>query len=283
MRVAKRVVRVLCETLSGFGWVSRIVDARSCTDSFIIGPQTKLDGSIMKKVALVTGADRGLGLGLTKGLLELGWTVVAGRHLDWPELDDLETRYPATLITVALDVSSDASVRRAAALVGQRVDHLDLLISNAAINRSHDVETLRQSPSFDDMIAEFNTNALGGLRVTDAFLPLLDAGHLKRLCYVSSEAGSVEASSRKGWFGYCMSKAATHMAVKNLSNDLVPQGYTFRLYHPGYVRSYMRGAKNLEADLEPNDAAKIALEYFLSDEEPKPLRLHCWNGEEMPW
>ena len=130
---------------------------------------------------------------------------------------------------------------------------------------------------------EFNVNALGALRLVSSFLPLLDAGQMKRLCFVSSEAGSIGASKRTGWFGYCMSKAALNMAVKNLSNDLSSQGFSFRLYHPGWLKTYMSGTKNEHASMEPEEGAEIALEYFLSDSGEVALSLHDWEGNDMPW
>jgi NAD(P)-dependent dehydrogenase (short-subunit alcohol dehydrogenase family) len=150
----------------------------------------------MAKVALVTGADRGLGLGLTQVLLEQGWTVLAGQHLEWPELAEQVIRHPGTAHLLPLDVGSDSSVSAAAELASAMTDHVDLVICNAAINRSHKNETIRMPQSFDDMVAEYNVNAVGSLRVVQAFLPLLDRGKMKRLCFVSSEAGSIGASTR---------------------------------------------------------------------------------------
>jgi len=237
----------------------------------------------MEKVALVTGADRGLGRGLAQELLVRGWTVFAGRHIDWPELDDLAHRFPKNLHIVPLDVSSDSSVIKASTAVAAETSHIDLLISNAAINRSAHLDNVREELVFDDMLREFSVNALGSLRVMRAFLPLLDRSELKRLCFVSSEAGSVGASKRTGWFGYCMSKAALNMAVKNLYNDLAPQGYSFRLYHPGWMRTYMQGKKNLLAHMEPEEAATIALSYFLDPVNPTELTLHDFEGNDLPW
>ena len=237
----------------------------------------------MNSVALVSGADRGLGLGLTKALLAKGWTVIAGKHLDWPELEQLATKFPETLHIVRLDVSSDESVKKASQLVSTLVNHVDLLINNAALNRSHQIASIRQPQDFDNMIDEVNINAIGALRVVEAFLPLVERSQQKRLCFVSSEAGSIGASNRTGWFGYCMSKAALNMAVKNLHNDLGPQGFTFRLYHPGYMKTYMAGTKNENAHMEPNDAATFALNYFLDSEEPNNLVTRDWEGKEWPW
>jgi len=160
---------------------------------------------------------------------------------------------------------------------------VDLLIANAAINRSAHLGSARAELNFDDMLREYNVNALGALRMVKAFLPLLEAGQTKRLCFVSSEAGSVEASQRTGWFGYCMSKAALNMAVKNLHNDLAGQGYSFRLYHPGWLRTYMSGSKNTEAHMEPEEGAAFALKYFLDDAVEDTLVLRDWEGKVWPW
>jgi len=130
----------------------------------------------------------------------------------------------------------------------------------------------------------YGVNALGALRVVEAFLPLTDRGTMKRLCFVSSEAGSIERCRRTSWFGYCLSKAALNMAIKILFNHLRPEGYTFRLYHPGWMRSYMGGHKNTQADLEPEEAAAKAVPIFLdarADEDH--LVLIDYQGQEWPW
>jgi NAD(P)-dependent dehydrogenase (short-subunit alcohol dehydrogenase family) len=122
--------------------------------------------------------------------------------------------------------------------------------------------------------------------MVEAFLPLTDRGNLKRLCFVSSEAGSINRSTRTAWFGYCMSKAALNMGVRILHNHLRPDGYTFRVYHPGWVRSYIRGSKSTQGDMEPEEAAVPALAYFLSSLAPGDedrLVLCDWQGREWPW
>ena len=237
----------------------------------------------MANVALVTGADRGLGFGLTKALLERDWTVLAGRFLDWPELNLLESAHHGRLKILHLDVSSDESVRAAARSAATEVSQVDLLICNAAVQMSSHVDSVRDDLNFDHMRKEIDVNALGALRVTKEFLPLLEPSPMKRICFVSSEAGSIGESQRTGWFGYCMSKAALNMAVKNLHNDLVPRGYGIRLYHPGWMRTYMSGEKNLEAHYEPEEAAQFALSHFLSEETGPELRLVDWQGREMSW
>ena len=233
----------------------------------------------------ITGADRGLGFGITAGLLERGWRVFAGQYLpDWPELAGLAEQYPDALRIVPLDVASIDSARSAAQQVAEQAGRLDVLISNAGVTTPTSNRSIREAQDYAEMQRLFDVNTLGGLRVVEAFLPLMDKGGLKRLCFVSSEAGSIGRAYRKAWFGYTMSKAALNMAVMNLFNYLRPDGYSFRLYHPGWVRSYMGGKKNLDAHLEPEEAAAKAIPFFLDDlDDEDRLRLVDFEGQEWPW
>ena len=255
--------------------------------------------------ALITGADRGLGKALAAGLLARGWKVYAGQYLPgWAELGQLADQYPAEggpdsgrLVAVPLDVASVESVRQAALRVAESTDHVDVLINNAGVTTPKN-GPIREAQDYSEMHRLYDVNALGPLRVVEAFLPLVESSTMKRLCFVSSEAGSVGRARRTSWYGYCMSKSALNMAVKILFNDLRPQGYTFRIYHPGWVRSYMSGQKNMEATLEPEEAALPAIRYFLSgliekdttqgdlggeavDEDRLVLR--DYQNQEWPW
>ncbi len=239
----------------------------------------------MKPTILVTGADRGLGFGLCAGLLRLGWRVFAGQYLPgWSELPALQKEYPNALEIVPMDVRSMESIRAAAALIEERVGSLDVLINNAGVQSETIYAGIRAPQNYDEMHRLYDVNALGPLRVTEAFLPLMDAGQRKRLCFISSEAGSIGAAQRTSWFGYCMSKAALNMAVKILFNDLRPAGYTFRVYHPGWIRSYMHGEKAAQAHLEPEEAAALALPILLgSAADEDRLALVDYEGKEWPW
>lgn len=244
--------------------------------------------------AVVTGADRGLGLALAEGLLERGWHVFAGSYLpDWPQLGELQERYPDLLVILPLDVSSDSSVLAAAAAVEERTRSLDLLINNAGVITDRSEDSIRVPQDYEEMIRLYQVNSLGPIRMSEAFLPLLERGELKRLCYVSSEAGSIGKAERTAWFGYCMSKAALNRGVRLLFDRMRPEGYTFRLYHPGWLRTYMSGERNTQAELEPAESAAPALEYFLGSTLPwddKPhsidedeLVMRDWQGREWPW
>ncbi|HUS13532.1 MAG TPA: SDR family NAD(P)-dependent oxidoreductase [Chloroflexia bacterium] len=239
----------------------------------------------MAQTAFVTGADRGLGSALVAGLLEQGWCVFAGQHRPaWPELGALAARYPSTLHRIPLEVTALESVRAAAQAVSSVVDHLDLLINNAGVGTPAGARSIHEAQDYAEMQRVYDVNALGPLRMVDAFLPLTGRGTGKRLCFVSSEAGSIARATRTREFGYCMSKAALNMATKILHNDLHHAGYTFRIYHPGWIRSYMSGSKATEGDMEPEEAAGPALAYFLQPREDEDrLVLRDWLGREWPW
>jgi NAD(P)-dependent dehydrogenase (short-subunit alcohol dehydrogenase family) len=236
----------------------------------------------MEHAALVTGADRGLGFALSKGLLERGWHVFAGQYMpDWPDLAHLAGQFPGRLDVIPLDVSSTESMRAAAQAVSQRADHLDLLISNAGIGGWH--QELREGLDSAAIHRTYDVNTLGAIRMVEAFLPLTDRG-MRRLAFVSSEAGSIAMAHRLGGFAYGMSKAALNMAVKLMFNHLRPEGYTFRLYYPGWMRSYMSGAKSTAGDMEPDEAAAKAIHFFLeSRDDEDRLTLIGYQGEEWPF
>lgn len=235
--------------------------------------------------ALITGADRGLGFALCEGLLKRGWLVFAGQHQpDWGQLKDLQKLFPDLLHIISLDVSSMESLSRAKKSILEITDCVDLLINNAGVNTSTYLRSIRESQDYDEMHRLFDVNALGPLRMIEAFLPLMDNSALKRLCFVSSEAGSISRTQRTAWYGYTMSKSALNMATHILFNHLHSEGYTFRLYHPGWVKSYMRGFKSDEGELEPEEAAIPALSYFLDDKVDEDLLImRDWQGNEWPW
>ncbi len=219
----------------------------------------------MNQVAVVSGADRGLGCELCKGLLAKGWLVFAGQYLpDWPDLANLANQFTGKLFIVPMDVGSLESVRLAAQKVAETVDRVDLLIGNAGIVA--DEGELETGFDYGEMRRIYNINSLGAVRLVETFLPLTGPG-LKRLCFVSSEAGSIALQHRDGKLGYCMSKTALNMAVKIMFNHLRPEGYTFRLFHPGWMRSYMSGVKSTRGDLEPEESAAAAIPFFTEERE----------------
>ena len=201
---------------------------------------------------LITGCDRGVGYCLAEEFLRGGWLVYAGQFMpEWPWLAELKQRYPDALTILPLDVGSTSSVQQAAEQVGQ----LDMLVLCAGVAGGEDEAGVRLT---------YQVNTLGAIRMVEAFLPKMQQG-MKRLAFVSSEAGIITLAHRDSGHGYTVSKAMLNMAVSQMFRTLRPQGFTFRLYHPGWVRSYMQGVKSTSGRYEPEEAAASAFRQFTED------------------
>ena len=239
------------------------------------------------RTALITGADRGLGLSLTLGLLEQGWQVFAGRFLsDYRLLDEACARYPL-LRPVPLDVSSRQSILDACAMVRQETEYLDMIISNAAYMGGPNSSGFRGELPIDYSLLEysFRVNSLGALQVMEIFLPLVEAGEMKRLCFVSSEVSSVTMMHRDAGFRYTMTKTALNVAARIMYNQLFEKGYTFRLYQPGWMKRVNPDGSRAEgADIDPDLSAGEALRQFLEDrEDEQRLVLTDYLGHEWAY
>ncbi|MBQ9927371.1 MAG: SDR family NAD(P)-dependent oxidoreductase [Lachnospiraceae bacterium] len=209
------------------------------------------------KHVLITGADRGVGFALAEVFSKNGYIVYAGQFMpDWPELENLKERFPETLHIIPLDVGNDVSVKEAVKLVSAKTDCLDILINCAGI--------FYQEDNRERFLHTVQVNTFGSLRTIEAFYPLMQKGQ-KRICNFSSEAGVIALSTRPDTFTYTSSKAALNMASQMLFQKLRPEGFTFRLYHPGWVRSYMSGVKATEGHFEPEETALVAFKQFTGD------------------
>jgi len=203
--------------------------------------------------AVVTGAERGLGLCLVRDLLSAGVVVVAGKRASDRNLRALGER-GGRLTIVQMDVSDAASVREAADWVAARLGAVDLLVNNAAVHPGFQGVPLEARDLSDGALERtMEVNAFGPLRATQRFLPLLERGTGKTVVNVSSEAGSVAGARRAAEFEYCMSKAALNMETRLLANALGPRGFRVFAVHPGWMRTDMGGSG---ADLSPEEASR---------------------------
>jgi NAD(P)-dependent dehydrogenase (short-subunit alcohol dehydrogenase family) len=205
-----------------------------------------------KRFIVVTGADRGLGYELTRQYLERGEIVFAGKYRrNWNLLEALFKQFPQTLEIVDLDVRDGDAVKNAARRILARTDKLDILINNAGVWLDHDAGTVLDGRLAYGPIAEqFNVNALGALRVTEALIQPLLRGYDKLVANVSSEAGSVAINNKAEQIGYSMSKAAMNMMSRCVWNAIRPLGGMVLNLHPGWMQSVIGGPAGPDAPME---------------------------------
>jgi NAD(P)-dependent dehydrogenase (short-subunit alcohol dehydrogenase family) len=231
----------------------------------------------MPKSVLITGANRGLGASLTNRFASEGWLVFAGqRALASSSTPARDVSDRITLL--GLDVLDDASVALAAKKVSERTRGLDVLINNAAVNPAPDGHALGEL-DFDAIRFAYDVNALGPLRVTQAFVSLLERGERRLVVNVSSEAGSLQRSWRDKGFGYCMSKAALNMQTTMLELALKPKGINVFSLHPGWMRTDMGGPN---AALDPAESAAGIYRVIASADANTPRFLQH-DGKPFPW
>ncbi|EDX77742.1 KR domain superfamily [Coleofasciculus chthonoplastes PCC 7420] len=177
---------------------------------------------------LVTGANRGIGLEYCRQLIERGETAIAVCRKTSEALDSLGIR-----VETGIDITSDDSVADLASRL--KNTPIDVLINNAGILRKNTLPQL----DFDAIRQQFEVNALGALRVTQALLPNLGTG--AKVAIMTSRMGSIEDNTSGNSYGYRMSKVAVSMAGKSLSIDLKPRQIAVAILHPGMVSTDMTG------------------------------------------
>lgn len=184
---------------------------------------------------LITGANRGIGLEMTRQLLARGDTVIACCRKNSVELSQTRAE-----VIEDVDVKSGLSVSvLAEALKGRK---LDWLINNAGILERTSLDNL----DFAAMERQFRINSIGPLRVTAALRGNLGEG--SNVFIITSRMGSIDDNTSGGSYGYRMSKAAVNIAGKSLSVDLLEDGVGVFLMHPGWVATDMTEGTGIDVE-----------------------------------
>ena len=221
----------------------------------------------MARTALVTGANRGIGLALCRRLKERGREVIGVCRKSSPALDALGVRVEA-----GVDVTSDDAV----AGLARRLQGvaLDELICSAGILREDGLA----DAAYDDIRAQLEVNAIAPLRVVAALHGSVRRGG--KVALITSRMGSIGDNGSGGYYGYRMSKAALNAAGMSLARDLASSGIAVAILHPGYVRTDMtEGSGNID----PADAAKQLVERIDAlTPETSGTFWHA-NGQVLPW
>lgn len=249
-----------------------------------------------KPVALVTGANQGIGLQIAKDLAGHGFTVLVGSR-NFENGQTAAQSVGADARAVQLDVTDPASIAAAAARIRSELGRLDVLINNAAISNARKpstasveeyARTTRPSVvSLDEMRAVWETNVFGVLAVTQAMLPLLRGTPSARIVNVSSGVGSLTMNSDpafayRGIFGpvYPASKTALNALTVAMAIELESEGIKVNAVSPGFTKTNLNGYAGTETVEEgAREAVRVAL---LGPEGPTGAFTR-WEGETIPW
>lgn len=234
--------------------------------------------------ALVTGANRGIGLEWVRHLAEpVEQLFVTCRRPDEAEaLARLAEAHPATIEVFGLDVSDPEAIERAAARVRDRAGRLDLLINNAGINGGGKNDRFAEVDP-ETMMEVFRVNAAGPHLLAQAFAELLRAGAAQMpavIVNVTSQLGSIANTQRDAWNTYKASKAALNMCTRLQAAALRDDGVIAVAMHPGWVRTDMGGA-NARLSTEESVEGMIEVVVNLSLDDTGQFLTH--DGRELPW
>ena len=249
-----------------------------------------------KPVALVTGANQGIGLQIAKDLAAHGLTVLVGsRSLERGEAAAREVGLGA--FALHLDVTDQASITSAAERVRNEFGRLDVLIQNAAISNTKKqpgqsveeyAKTTRPSNvALDEMRAVWDTNVFGVLSVYQAMLPLLRETPGARIVNVSSGIGSLTTNSDPAYayraiFGpvYPASKTALNALTLAMALELEPEGIKVNAVSPGYTSTNLNGYAGTET---VEEGAREAVRVALQGPDSPTGTFTRWEGETIPW
>lgn len=206
-----------------------------------------------KKIAVITGANRGIGYGVAKALAEKSYTVVmVGRDANKLEqaAESLKTMNPDVEFSVA-DISSTEQVLALAAKLKEKYTAIDVLINNAGVIIESDQTGAPSDIAHVDpetVLTTLNINTVGALRMTQALLPMLQNAPAARIVNISSGMGGIKEMDG-GWPGYRLSKAALNALTKVTAAETMNTKIKVNSVCPGWVRTELGGA-NAERSVE---------------------------------
>jgi len=240
-----------------------------------------------KKIALITGANKGIGFETARQLGAKNITVIIGtRDAKKGEAAAEQLRNQGIDANpIVIDVADQKSIKSAAARIKKDFGRLDILVNNAGImlddpenkNSASGVEVFRQT---------FETNVFGLIATTEAFLPLIRKSPAGRIVNLSSILGSIAYQATPGspTYGfsrpsYNVSKAAVNAYTVQLAYQLKDTNIKVNAAHPGWVKTDMGGEG---ANMEIEDGAKTSVALATIDKDgPNGSYLHM--GEPIPW
>jgi NAD(P)-dependent dehydrogenase (short-subunit alcohol dehydrogenase family) len=224
------------------------------------------------KTALITGANRSIGLEAARQLLQQGYYVYLGSRIlanGLKAVNELKGEGLSQVAAVELDVTNPKSVAAARATIGEKTAVLDVLINNAGISGVVPQKAL--DADIDNFKNVYETNVYGVVSVTQAFIDLLQKSPEPRIVNVSSSVGSLSLQSNPAWrfyhhakFAvYSSSKSALNMYTVMLAYELRDTAFKVNAVDPGYTKTDFN---NHQGTGTVEDAAARVVKYALVDQ-----------------
>lgn len=185
------------------------------------------------RVAVITGANRGIGNYWVVRLLQDGWKVYAGYKEDMGGLKIIENQ---NLIPLQIDITNNDSVGNFAKNISENID---LLINNAGVPDGR----WRNLTEIDDewALEVLNINSLGPVRVVKALYPKMKGSGLTKVVMISSLMGSIDDCQMGRSYAYRASKTALNMFTIAMKKECLEDNISFLIFHPGWVKTRMGG------------------------------------------
>ena len=226
---------------------------------------------------LITGANRGLGLGFVENYLGKNVNVVSTTRdiKGSKELLALKERFPDNLEIFELDLLKESAGDTIANLIGDRP--IDILINNAGVGSTNQhFEAVSPKPWLEVL----KVNLIAPLMVTQSIIDNVKKGVAKKIYFLSSQLGSIGDNTSGGMYIYRSSKTGLNQVIKSLSVDLKPQGITVVSLHPGWVKTDMGGPN---APVSIDESIKGMMQVIDTTDIRDTGRFLNYDGKELPW
>ena len=226
---------------------------------------------------LITGANRGLGLGFVKNYLVKDVNVVSTTRdiKGSKELLALKEIFRDKLEIFELDLIKESAGDTIANLIGDRP--IDILINNAGVGSTNQhFEAVSPKPWLEVL----KVNLIAPLMITQSIINNVKKGSDKKIYFLSSQLGSIGDNASGGMYIYRSSKTGLNQVVKSLSVDLKPQGITVVSLHPGWVKTDMGGPN---APVSIDESIEGMMQVIDTTDIRDTGRFFNYDGKELPW
>ena len=248
-----------------------------------------------ERIALITGANQGVGLQVAKELVANGITVLVGSR-DFTRGEAAAKEIGSGALALHLDVTDAPSIAAAAERVRKEFGRLDLLVNNAAISNTNKGDlslqeyaklTLASNAPLDEVRAVWETNVFGVLAVYQAMLPLLRESSDARIVNVSSGVGSLTSNADPAFtyrmfYGpvYPASKAALNAITLAMMIELESTGIKVNLVSPGFTKTNLNGYAGTES---VEDGSREVVRVALLGPDGPTGTFTRWENTTIPW